>query len=75
MANLYQSLELIKPEIALSIALIVLVTCDLIFHRDKKIIPYIALGGLLITGIFLLANSGVSDFAFIQSDLMGRIGL
>lgn len=75
MANLYQSLELIKPEIVLSIALLVLVACDLIFHKDKKLIPYIALGGLLLTGIFLIANTGVSGFAFIQSDLKGKIGL
>ena len=75
MANLYQSLELIRPEIILSIALLVLVTCDLIFHKNKKYIPYIALGGLLLTGIFVIANSGASGFAFIQSELMGKIGL
>lgn len=75
MANLYQSLVLIRPEIVLSIALIVLVACDLIFHKDKKLIPYIALGGLILTGIFLVANSGVNAFAFIQSGLMSKIGL
>ncbi|MDP2038323.1 MAG: NADH-quinone oxidoreductase subunit N, partial [Ignavibacteria bacterium] len=75
MANLYQSLELIRPEIILSIALIVLVSCDLIFHKNKKYIPYIALGGLVLTGIFVIANSSASGFAFIQSELMGKIGL
>lgn len=75
MANLYQSLELIRPEIILSIALIVLVSCDLIFHKNKKFIPYIALGSLLLTGIFVIINSGASGFAFIQSELMGKIGL
>jgi len=75
MANLFQSLELIRPEIVLSIALIVLVTLDLIFHKDKKLIPYVALAGLILTGIFLLLNTGINAFAFIQSDLMGKIGL
>ena len=75
MANLYQSLELIRPEIVLSIALVVLVACDLIFHTNKKSIPYIALGGLILTGIALLFNVNVSGFAFPQSNLMGKIGL
>ena len=75
MANLYQSLELIRPEIVLSIALVVLVACDLIFHKNKKSIPYVALGGLVVTGIALLLNVNVSGFAFSQSNLMGKIGL
>lgn len=74
MANLYQSLELIRPEIVLSIALVVLVMFDLIFHIDKKIIPYVALIGLIATGIFLLMNNQ-SGFAFQQTNLMGRIGI
>jgi len=40
--NLYQSLNLILPEIVLSISLVVLVLADLIFHKDKRLIPYIA---------------------------------
>ncbi|MDF1613202.1 MAG: NADH-quinone oxidoreductase subunit N [Stygiobacter sp.] len=74
MANLYQSLELIRPEIVLSIALIVLVIFDLIFHVDKKIIPYVALVGLIATGIFTLLNPQ-SGFAFQQTNLMGKIGI
>lgn len=74
MANLNQSLELIRPEIVLSIALVVLVMFDLIFHVDKKIIPYVALVGLISTGIFLLINNQ-SGFAFQQSNLMGNIGM
>ncbi len=75
MANLYQSLELIRPEIVLSIALVVLVLCDLIFHTNKKIIPYIALAGLVATGVFTLININVSGFAFQASNLMGKIGI
>ena len=67
MTNLYQSLELITPEIVLSAALIVLVISDLIFHENKKIIPYIALAGIVVTGIFLLNHIGVSGFAFQTS--------
>lgn len=74
MANLYQSLELIRPEIVLSIALVVLVIFDLIFHTNKKIIPYVALAGLIITGASLLINPQ-TGFAFQQTNLMGKIGL
>lgn len=74
MANLYQSLELIRPEIVLSIALIVLVIFDLIFHVDKKIVPYVALVGLIATGIFTLLNPQ-AGFAFQQTNLMGKIGI
>ena len=75
MANLYQSLALIRPEIVLSIALVVLVTCDLVFHTNKKSIPYFALAGLIVTGIAVIMNMNVSGFAFQQSNLMGKIGL
>jgi NADH-quinone oxidoreductase subunit N len=75
MANLYQSLHLIRPEIVLSIALVVLVMCDLIFHKNKKAIPYIAMLGILVTGVFVFLNNGVSGFAFPQSNLMGKIGI
>lgn len=67
MANLYQSLGLILPEIVLSIALVVLVLADLIFHKDKKLIPYFALAGIVVTGIFLFMQIGTSGFAFQTS--------
>ena len=76
MANLYQSLELIIPEIVLSIALIVLVVSDLVFHKDKKVVPYIALGGIIATAIALLAEMNVSGFAFQTSpDAMRSYGM
>lgn len=73
MEYLYNSLELIRPEIVLSIGLILLVLFDLIFHVDKKIIPYIALVALFVTGLFVLLNSK-SGHAFEQSFLFSNIG-
>jgi NADH-quinone oxidoreductase subunit N len=67
MANLYQSLGLIIPEIILSAALIVLVIADLIFHKDKKLVPYIALVGIVATAVAFLMQLGVSGFAFQTS--------
>jgi len=66
--NLYHSLSLIVPEIVLSVALIVLVLADLIFHKDKKFVPYIALAGILITGYFTLSQFGNFGSAFATSE-------
>ena len=68
--NLYQSLSLITPEIFLSGALIILVLADLIFHKDKKIIPFIALLGIAATGYLTLSQFGINGFAFQTSQSM-----
>ncbi|MEW6701332.1 MAG: NADH-quinone oxidoreductase subunit N [Bacteroidota bacterium] len=67
--NLYHSLGLIVPELILSAVLIVLVLADLIFHKNKKYIPYIAIAGILITGFFTLSQYGISGSAFATSDV------
>ena len=66
--NLYHSLSLIVPEIVLSVALIVLVLADLIFHKDKKFIPYIALAAIAVTGFFTLNQFGNFGSAFSTSE-------
>jgi NADH-quinone oxidoreductase subunit N len=71
--GIYHSLSLISPEIVLSAALLILVIADLIFHKDKRIIPYIALAGLAFTGAFLIANIGVSGFAFTSNENLSNI--
>ncbi len=64
---LYDSLALIKPEIAISIALILLVLFDLIFHHDKRIIKYIAGISVLVTFYFVYEQFGLRGFSF-QTD-------
>ncbi len=64
LSNLSHSLNLLLPELTLSIALLVLVLFDLIFHHDKKIISYVALIGLLATGFFVINQFSLSGFAF-----------
>lgn len=66
------SLGLIKPEIAVSIALVILVMVDLIFAKDKKYLPYIALVGLLAAGYLVVQQFGISMFA---SQPEGKEGL
>jgi len=64
LSNLYQSLGLILPEIFISAFLLLLVLADLIFNKNKKIIPYIALAGIVLTGYFVIDQIGTSGFAF-----------
>ncbi len=66
--NLYHSLNLIVPEIVLSVALIVLVLADLIFHKDKRFIPHIVIAALAVTGYFTLDQFGNFGSAFATSE-------
>ncbi len=65
--NLFQSLYLITPEIVLTISLVLLIISDLLFHKNKTIIPYLAATGILITGIFLIIQFYDNGFAFVHS--------
>ncbi len=62
--NLTSSLQLIKPEIALSILLVVIVLFDLIFDKRKNLLPVISIIGLLITAYFVVEQFGMNTFAF-----------
>lgn len=62
--NLLNSLNAVYPEIALSITLVAIVIFDLIFNKNKKILPYIALIGLSFTFIFLIAQFNKPQPAF-----------
>lgn len=62
--NLTTSLQLIKPEIALSILLVVIVLFDLIFDKRKNLLPFISIIGLLIVAYFISQQFGLDTFAF-----------
>lgn len=62
--NLTTSLQLIKPEIALSILLVVIVLFDLIFDKRKNLLPFISIIGLLITAYFVVEQFNMNNFAF-----------
>jgi NADH-quinone oxidoreductase subunit N len=62
--NLTSSLQLIKPEIAISILLVVIVLFDLIFDKRKNLLPFISIIGLLITAYFVSQQFGMDTFAF-----------
>ncbi len=58
------SLYLIKPELAISSLLVLLVLVDLIWMKNKKALPWIASAGLIIAGYFVTEQFGMNTFAF-----------
>ncbi len=62
--NLQLSLNNILPEISVSVFLLIIVSYDLIFNEDKRLIPYIALLGLIVTGFFIVGNMGHTESLF-----------
>ena len=62
--NLSNNLLAILPEIALSLTLVAIVVFDLIFSKNKKILPYISIVGLAITFFFVVAQFGKPTSAF-----------
>lgn len=54
---LVNSLYLIKPEIAISGALVLLVLIDLIMGSNKKLLPYISIAGLIVASFLFLSSS------------------
>lgn len=70
--NLLNDLYAVLPEIVLSLTLVAVVVYDLIFSKNKKILPYLSLAGLVITFILLLSHFGKSASAF---GVIGNISL
>ncbi|MFZ1518139.1 MAG: NADH-quinone oxidoreductase subunit N, partial [Ignavibacteriaceae bacterium] len=73
--NLLNSLNSVLPEIALSLTLVAIVVFDLIFNKNKKILPYISIAGLVITFIFLVSQFGKSTTAFPVNETLSFLSL
>ncbi len=61
------SLQYIKPEIAVSATLIVIVLADLIFGKKKSHLPILSIIGLIVTGYFTIEQFGMNTTAFITT--------
>jgi NADH-quinone oxidoreductase subunit N len=70
---LVNSLYLIKPEIAVSITLVLLVLVDLIMGNNKKFLPYVAILGLAVTGYFIIEQFGMNSLAFVSKGSRGMV--
>lgn len=58
------TVSLILPEIVISIVLLAIVLLDLIFHKDKTIIPIAAITGIIIVFMSLFRVAGSEGTAF-----------
>lgn len=74
-SNIIESLKLLKPEIAVSAGLVLVLIFDLIFHKDKKLIPWVALLGLAAAGYFVIQQFGMSGFAFATKSSFKAFGM
>ncbi|MDP2303757.1 MAG: NADH-quinone oxidoreductase subunit N [Ignavibacteria bacterium] len=62
------SLYLIKPEIAVTIFLVLIVLLDLFFSKKNHLLPFFAFLGLLITGYFVIEQFDIKGLAFVTND-------
>lgn len=61
---LAESFSLLKPELAITVSLLVIVIFDLIFNKQKRILHYLALIGLAVTGYFVIAQFELTEYGF-----------
>ena len=69
------SLYLFKPEIAISLTLVLVVTLDLIMAKNKKYLPYISLFGLIVTAYFVIGQFDYNTFASVSSGNKGLVSV
>jgi NADH-quinone oxidoreductase subunit N len=67
------SLQYIKPEIAITIVLVLIVTVDLIMGKKKLFLPWISLVGLIVTTFYVIEQFGMSATAFTVNGTMGMV--
>jgi NADH-quinone oxidoreductase subunit N len=65
--TLLRDLVYLKPEIVISITLVLIVLFDLIWHKNKKILPYLSILGLIVTVFFVIEQFGMHSSAFNSS--------
>jgi NADH-quinone oxidoreductase subunit N len=68
---LVNSLYLIKPELVIAAVIVLIVVVDLIWIKNKKLLPYISIIGLLTAGYFLIDQFGTNTFAFSTNSSVG----
>jgi NADH-quinone oxidoreductase subunit N len=69
------SFYLLKPEIAVSLTIVLVVLSDLIWKNNKSILPYLSLIGLLVTGYFVIEQFGYNTFASVPQGEIGMIAV
>ncbi|MBK8947090.1 MAG: NADH-quinone oxidoreductase subunit N [Ignavibacteriae bacterium] len=73
--KLLTDISLIIPEVIISGTLILLVLVDLIYNKDKSIIPFIGLIGLFVSLYFTINGLNLNSTAFVVSSANNDYGL
>lgn len=73
--NLAKDIALIIPEIIISATLVVIVLFDLIYNKNKTIIPYLGIVGLFLALYYSISNIGISSHAFLIGNTGNEYGL
>lgn len=78
LSYLFDSLYLIKPEIVISITLVLVVTADLFFSNDtpikkKNLLAYISLAGTVAAAYFVIEQLDITAFAFAVGSSKGMM--
>lgn len=75
LANIFDSISYILPEVIISITLLLIVILDLIFDKNKTYIPYLGLTGLVLSLIFVASDLLNQGFAFIPENSSHAYGM
>lgn len=67
----FNSLNLIIPEIIISVAIVVVLFADLFFKKRKYVLPVLSLIGVVIAGIFVIINYNQNGAAFVTNNSPG----
>ncbi len=70
---LVNSLYLIKPELVISAVIVLLVIVDLIMMKNKKLLPYLSVAGLLVAAYFIIEHFETNSFAFSTGSSAGMM--
>ncbi|MCL5029100.1 MAG: NADH-quinone oxidoreductase subunit N [Bacteroidetes bacterium] len=70
---LVNSLYLIKPELVISAVIVLLVLVDLIMMKNKKLLPYLSVAGLLVAAYFIIEHFETNTFAFSTGSSAGMM--
>ena len=73
-ADLVKSISLFLPETTLTVTFLLAMIFDVIFKKSRNIAGYIAITGLVIAGIFLFLQTGVSFKGFANLLIIDPFG-
>jgi NADH-quinone oxidoreductase subunit N len=69
------SLQYLTPEIVIAVTLALIVTVDLIMGKNKKLLPWVSIAGLIVAGYFVLEQFSLNVFASSGNGSAGMVAV